>query len=46
MKLTSAGDGNYRGSGQVPMAGKWNVTIGVKRAGKLLGQKKTTLSPK
>ena len=33
-------DGLYSGSGQVMMAGKWDVTVTVKRAGKEIGSKK------
>ena len=40
VKLKSMGAGKYAGSGQVPMAGRWNVTVSVKQSGKELGQKK------
>jgi nitrogen fixation protein FixH len=33
-------DGTYTGTGQVMMAGKWDVTVSVKRAGKQIGSKK------
>jgi nitrogen fixation protein FixH len=33
-------DGMYSGTGQVMMAGKWDVTVMVKRAGKEIGSKK------
>ena len=33
-------DGRYVGTGQVMMAGKWDVTVSVKRAGKQIGSKK------
>ena len=33
-------DGTYTGTGQVMMAGKWDVTVTVKRAGKEIGSKK------
>lgn len=33
-------DGLYVGAGQVMMAGKWDVTVRVKRAGKPIGSKK------
>ena len=33
-------DGTYAGTGQVMMAGKWDVTVSVKRAGKEIGSKK------
>ena len=39
-KLPHVGGGVYRGSGQVMMAGKWDVTVSVKRAGKEIGSKK------
>jgi nitrogen fixation protein FixH len=46
VKLKPAGAGTYAGSGNVMMAGKWNVTVSVKRGGKELGQKKLTLTAK
>ena len=33
-------EGSYVGTGQVMMAGKWDVTVMVKRAGKEIGSKK------
>ena len=33
-------EGTYTGTGQVMMAGKWDVTVMVKRAGKEIGSKK------
>ena len=33
-------DGTYVGTGQVMIAGKWDVTVSVKRAGKEIGSKK------
>lgn len=33
-------EGTYSGTGQVMMAGKWDVTVMVKRAGKEIGSKK------
>ena len=33
-------EGTYAGTGQVMMAGKWDVTVKVKRAGKEIGSKK------
>ena len=33
-------EGMYIGTGQVMMAGKWDVTVSVKRAGKEIGSKK------
>jgi len=46
VKLKPAGPGTYAGSGNVMMAGKWNVTVSVKQGGKELGQKKLTLTAK
>src|SRR5712691_2878075 len=44
--LKPAAAGTYTGAGQVMMAGKWNVTVSVKKGGKELGQKKVTLTAK
>lgn len=38
-KLPSAGGGVYRGSGQVMMAGRWDVTVDVSRGGQRLGSR-------
>ncbi len=38
--LTHQKDGTYVGTGQVMMAGKWEVTVSVQRAGKEIGSKK------
>jgi RND family efflux transporter MFP subunit len=38
-KLPSAGAGVYRGSGQVMMAGRWDVTVDVSRGGQRLGSR-------
>ena len=38
-KLTPAGSGVYRGSGQVMMAGRWDATVTVVRGGQRLGTK-------
>ena len=46
VKLKPAGAGKYTGSGQVMMAGNWNVTVSVKQNGKEIGQKKVTLAAK
>ena len=46
VKLKPAAAGTYTGTGQVMMAGKWNVTVSVKKGGKQLGQKKVTLTAK
>jgi hypothetical protein len=37
-------EGRYVGTGQVMMAGKWDVTVSVKRAGKEIGSKKFPVS--
>lgn len=39
-------DGTYVGTGQVMMAGKWDATVIVKRAGKELGSKKFPITAK
>ena len=39
-------DGTYTGTGQVAMAGNWDVTVTVKRAGKELGSKKFPITAK
>ncbi len=44
--LKPAAAGTYTGTGQVMMAGKWNVTVSVKQGGKEIGQKKVTLTAK
>ena len=36
----------YMGTGNVMMAGKWNVTVSVKQGGEDLGQKKLILTAK
>jgi Cu(I)/Ag(I) efflux system membrane fusion protein len=41
--LAAAGGGVYRGTGQVMMAGRWEVTVVVSRAGQPLGSIQTTL---
>ena len=38
-KLTPAGNGTYRGPGQVMMAGQWQATVTVTRGGQRLGSK-------
>jgi Cu(I)/Ag(I) efflux system membrane fusion protein/cobalt-zinc-cadmium efflux system membrane fusion protein len=38
-KLSPAGGGVYRGTGQVMMAGKWDATVTVTRGGQRLGSK-------
>ena len=44
--LPSAGDGVYRGKGQVMMAGNWDVTVMAMRNGQELASKKVTVSAK
>jgi nitrogen fixation protein FixH len=39
-------DGTYTGMGQMAMAGNWDVTVTVKRAGKELGSKKFPITAK
>ena len=39
VKLSSAGDGTYRGTGQVMMAGRWDASVTVTRGGQRLGTK-------
>jgi hypothetical protein len=39
-------EGRYVGTGQVMMAGKWDVTVMVKRAGKEIGSKKFPITAK
>lgn len=46
VKLTSAGNGVYRGSGTIGMAGDWDVTITATRKGQALGTKKVQLTAK
>jgi membrane fusion protein, copper/silver efflux system len=41
--LASAGGGLYRGTVQVPMAGRWDLTIAVARSGQRLGDMQTTV---
>lgn len=43
-RLTHAGRGVYRGKGDVAMAGRWQVTVSVARAGRPLGSKKLTVT--
>jgi Cu(I)/Ag(I) efflux system membrane fusion protein/cobalt-zinc-cadmium efflux system membrane fusion protein len=42
-KLTHAGGGVYRGTGQVLMAGRWDVTVTVTRGGQRLGAKQLSI---
>jgi uncharacterized GH25 family protein len=45
-ELKAAGNGVYRGTGQVMMAGNWNVTVMAMRNGQELATKKMTLTAK
>jgi Cu(I)/Ag(I) efflux system membrane fusion protein len=36
--LIDAGDGRYRGQGEIGMAGRWDVTVTVRRDGRTLGR--------
>lgn len=44
--LTHVDNGMYRGTGQVTMAGNWDVTVMVMRGGQQIGSKKVTLTAK
>ena len=44
--LAPAGDGVYRGQGQVMMAGNWDVTVMAMRGGQELGTRKLTVTAK
>jgi hypothetical protein len=46
VKLKPSGPGMYMGLCNVMMAGKWNVTVIVKKNGKEVGQKKLALTAK
>jgi len=46
VKLKPSGAGMYTGSGNVMMAGKWNVTVSVKQSGKEVGHKTLALTAK
>jgi hypothetical protein len=46
VKLKPSGGGKYAGSGNVMMAGRWNVTISVRQNGKQIGQKKIVVTAK
>jgi nitrogen fixation protein FixH len=39
-------EGKYTGSGQMSMAGAWNVTVTVKKDGKQIAEKKSTVDKK
>jgi nitrogen fixation protein FixH len=42
-KLMPAGGGVYRGTGNVMMAGRWDVTVNVTRSGQRLGSQQLTV---
>ena len=44
--LTSAGNGMYKGSGQVAMAGSWDVTVMAMKNGQEIASKKLTVAAK
>lgn len=44
--LEPAGDGRYRGTGQLSMAGTWNVRVTVRRNGEQLGTKTLSIVAK
>ena len=44
--MTSDGNGSYSGSGNLVMAGTWNVTVTVSRSDKVLGSQKFTVIAK
>ena len=43
VKLSPAGGGVYRGTGQVMMAGRWDATVTVSRDGQRIGSKQLTV---
>jgi len=45
-ELTHAGNGVYRGTGQVMMAGNWDVTVMAMRGAQEIGSEKLTLTAK
>jgi len=46
VKLKPSGAGMYMGSGNVMMAGTWNVTVTVRQSGKEIGAKNLALTAK
>lgn len=46
VKLAPAADGKYTGTGQVMMAGKWEVTVSARKNGAAIGQQKLTVVAK
>jgi nitrogen fixation protein FixH len=45
-ELTHAGNGMYRGKGQVMMAGDWDVTVSAMRGGQEIGSRKIAVTAK
>jgi Cu(I)/Ag(I) efflux system membrane fusion protein/cobalt-zinc-cadmium efflux system membrane fusion protein len=43
-KLSPVGDGVYRGSGQILMSGRWDVTVAVSRGGQRLGSRQFSVT--
>lgn len=46
VKLERAGNGRYTGSGDIQMAGSWELTVTARRDGQEVGNRKVTLSAK
>ena len=46
VRLEHINDGRYRGTGNVSMGGRWDVTVVVTRAGKQIGSLKTAVTAK
>ena len=46
VKLERAGNGRYTGSGDIQMAGAWEVTVTARRDGQEVGNRKVTLTAK
>ena len=42
-RLTHTGNGVYRGTGHVMMAGRWDVTVNVMRDGQRIGSQQTSV---
>jgi len=41
--LAHAGGGVYRGVGEIAMAGRWDVTVTVRRGGQTIGRRQTAI---
>ncbi len=41
--LAHAGEGIYRGIGEISMAGRWDVTVTVRRGGQVIGRRQTAV---